>query len=199
MIHRLPTNSRQTFFHLWARLQTDATTDDVISLNHAELCESVVFYTVIVVWLCSWMNHRMPTNCWQKLFQFWAWTHTDATINEIISLNRAELCESVVFLHSQSILTMLMNDSHTADEMPTKCRRKLFHLWARLDTDGTINVVIPLNRAELCESVVFLHSQCSLTVCMNDPQTADELPTKIISFVGEAAHRRNHKWSNSSQ
>ena len=23
---------------------------------------------------------------------------------------------------------------------------------------------------------------------MNDPQTADELPTKIITFVGEAAH-----------
>ena len=34
---------------------------------------------------------------------------------------------------------------------------------------------------------------------MNDPQTADELPTKIISFVGEAANRRNHKWSNSSE
>ena len=32
---------------------------------------------------------------------------------------------------------------------------------------------------------------------MNDPQTADELPTKIILFVGEAAHRRNHKWNNS--
>ena len=96
MIHRLPTNSRQTFFHLWARLQTDATIDEVIPLNHAELCESVVFYTVIVVWLCSWMNHRMPTNCWQKLFHFLAWMHTDATINEVTLVNRAELCESVV-------------------------------------------------------------------------------------------------------
>ena len=34
---------------------------------------------------------------------------------------------------------------------------------------------------------------------MNDPHTANELPTKIISFGGEAAHRRNHKWSNSSE
>ena len=43
----------------------------------------------------------------------------------------------------------------------------------------------------------FLHSQSSLTVLMNDPQTANELPTKHISLVGEAEHRRNHKWSNS--
>ena len=28
---------------------------------------------------------------------------------------------------------------------------------------------------------------------MNDPQTADEMPTKIISFVGGAEHTRNHK------
>ena len=53
--------------------------------------------------------------------------------------------------------------------------------------------VPPLNRAELCESVVFLHSHSSLTVLMNDPQTADKLPTKIISFVGEAEEKRNHK------
>ena len=72
--------------------------------------------------------------------------------------------------------------------LPTK-----IHLWARLHTDATINEVIPLNCAELCDSVVFLHSQSSLTVLINDPQTADELPTKIVPFVGEAAHRRNHK------
>ena len=77
--------------------------------------------------------------------------------------------------------------------LPTNCRQNLLHLWARLHTDATINEVTPLNRAELCESVVFLHSQSSLTVLMNDPQTADEMPTKIITFVGEAAHRRNHK------
>ena len=77
--------------------------------------------------------------------------------------------------------------------LPTNCRQKLLHLWAGLHTDGTINEVTPLNRAELCESVVFLHSQSSLTVLMNDPQTVDELPTKIISFVGEAGERRNHK------
>ena len=75
----------------------------------------------------------------------------------------------------------------------TNCRQKLFHLWARLHTDATINKVIPLNRAELCESEVILHSQNILTMLMNDPQTADELPTKIISFVGEATHRRNQK------
>ena len=34
---------------------------------------------------------------------------------------------------------------------------------------------------------------------MNDPQSSDELPTKINSFMGEAAHRRNNKWSNSSE
>ena len=74
-----------------------------------------------------------------------------------------------------------------------------FHLWARLDTDATINEVTSLNRIELRESVVFLHSQSILTMLMNDSHTADELPTKIISFVGEAGHRRNLKWSNSSE
>ena len=34
---------------------------------------------------------------------------------------------------------------------------------------------------------------------VNDSQTADELQRKIISFVGEAAHRRNHKWTYSSE
>ena len=88
--------------------------------------------------------------------------------------------------------------------LPTNCRQILLHLWARQDTDATINEVTPLNRAQLCESVFFfflllfiyfffIHSQSSLTLLMNDPQTADELPTKIILFVGEAAHRRNHK------
>ena len=83
--------------------------------------------------------------------------------------------------------------------LPSNYRRKLFHFRARLDTDGTINEVTPLNRAELCESVVFLHSQSSMTVIMNDPQTASELPTKIISFAGEDGHRRSHKWSYSSE
>ena len=82
---------------------------------------------------------------------------------------------------------------------PTNCQRKLFHLWARLDTHATINEVTPLNRAELCKSVVFLHSQSILIMLIHDSQTADELPTKIISFVGEAGHRRNHKLSNSSE
>ena len=77
--------------------------------------------------------------------------------------------------------------------LPTNCRQKLFHLWARLHTDATITEVIPLNRTELCKNVVFLHSEIILTMLMNDSQTADELPTEIISFVGEAGHRRNHK------
>ena len=64
--------------------------------------------------------------------------------------------------------------------LPTNYRQKLFHLRARLHTDETINEVIPLNRAELFESVVFLHSQSILTVLMNISQTADELQTKII-------------------
>ena len=119
------------------------------------------------------MIHRLPTNCRQNLFHFWARLHTDATVNEVTHLNRTELCESVVFLHSQSILTMFINDSQTADELPTK----LFHLWARLHTDATVNAVSHLNRAELCEGVVFLHSQNILTMLINESQTADELPT----------------------
>ena len=81
---------------------------------------------------------------------------------------------------------MLMNNSQTAGEL-----RQLFPLWARLDTDAAIIEVTPLNRTELCESVVFLHCQSILTMLMNDSQTAGELP-KIISFVGEAAYSRSH-------
>ena len=66
----------------------------------------------------------------------------------------------------------------------------------KLVTVATIDVGISLNRAQLCESVVSLHRQSILTMHMNDSQTADELPTKNISFVGKAAHRRNHKCSN---
>ena len=77
--------------------------------------------------------------------------------------------------------------------LPMNCRQKLLQLWARLHTDATINEITPLNHGTLSESVVFLHRQRSLTVLMNDPQTADELPTKTISFVGEAGERRNHK------
>ena len=72
--------------------------------------------------------------------------------------------------------------------LPMNCRQKLLHLWARLDTDATINEVTPLNRAELCERVVFQNSQSSPTVLMNYPQIADELPTKRITFVAEIAH-----------
>ena len=64
------------------------------------------------------------------------------------------------------------------------CRKKILHLWARPDTDATINEITHLNRtelresvvfltqskkSELCENVVFLHSQSSLIVLMNDP------------------------------
>ena len=78
--------------------------------------------------------------------------------------------------------------------LPTNCQRKLFNLWARLKREETINEITPLNRAELRGSVFVIHSHSSLTVLINDPQTvADELPTKIITFVVDAAHRRNNK------
>ena len=116
-----------------------------------------------------------------------------------------------LFLHSQSSLTVLMNDTQTVDELPTKII--IFEDEAAQRRNATEIEVTPMNRAELCESIVFLHSQSSLTVLMNDPQTADELPTNyfhlrarldtdatinelpttIITFVGQAAHRRNKK------
>ena len=71
--------------------------------------------------------------------------------------------------------------------LPTNCQQKLFHLWAGLHTEPTINTVIPLNRTEFRKSVVILHSP---TVLMNDPQTADELPTKSITFVGNSSESR---------
>ena len=101
------------------------------------------------------MIHRLPTK-----IHLWARLHTDAAINEGIPLNRAELCDSAVFLHSQSSLMV--------HRLPTNCRQKLFHSWAKLHTDATINEVISLNRTELFESVVFLHSQSILTMHMND-------------------------------
>ena len=141
------------------------------------------------------MIHRLPTKCQRKLFQLLVRLDTDATINEVTPLNRAELSESVVFFTVKVVWIW----SSMIHRLPTNSRQKLFHLWARLLTDATMNEVIPLNRAVLCESEVFLHSQSIMTMLMSDSQTADELPTKIISFVGEATHRRNHKWSNSSE
>ena len=79
--------------------------------------------------------------------------------------------------------------------LPKNCRKKILHLWARLDTDATINEITHLNRTELRESIVFLTQSKSLTVLMNED--ANELPTKIISVVGEAGHRRNHNGNNS--
>ena len=145
------------------------------------------------------MIHRLPTNCRRKLFHLCARLETDATMNEVTPLNRAEFCESVVFLHSQIILTMLMQDSHTADELPTKfisfvCEagHRRNHKWS--------------NSAESRRSVwkcSFFYTvkvvKVVLTMVKKNSQTADELPTTIISFVGEAEHRRNHKWSNSSE
>ena len=46
---------------------------------------------------------------------------------------------------------MLMNDPQTADELPTKNIKFV----GEAQTSATINEVTPLNRAELCESVVF--------------------------------------------
>ena len=72
--------------------------------------------------------------------------------------------------------------------LPTNYREKLLHLWARLHTDATINEVTPLNRGKLCETVVCLHRKRRLTVLMNDPQTADELPTKYYYIFRARLH-----------
>ena len=80
------------------------------------------------------MINRLPTNCRQILFHLWARLQTDATINEVIPLYRAELFESVVFLHSHSILTMLMNDSQTADELGNAYRLLYFAIKKTLMT-----------------------------------------------------------------
>ena len=141
------------------------------------------------------MSPRLPTNYRQKLFHLWARLVTDANINKVNPLNRAELCESEVFLHSQIILTMLKNDSKTADELPTKISSFVGESGHRRNQKWSNSQ----NLAELCETVVFLHRPSILTMLMNNSQTADELPTKIISFAGEDGHRRSHKWSYSSE
>ena len=125
----------------------------------------------------------MPT----KIITFVGELNTDATINEVTPLNRGKLSESVVFLHRQRSLIVLMNYPQTADELPTKIISFVDETAQR--RNATEIEVTPLNRAEFCESVVFLQGQSSLTVLMNDPQIADE----FFSFEGEAGHRRNHK------
>ena len=163
MVHKLSTNCWRNLFHLWASLDTDATINEVTPLNRAELCEIVVFLHRQVVWICSWMIHRLLTNCRQKLFHLWARLHIDAIINEVIPLNRAELCESIVF-YTVKVVWLCSWMIHS---LPTNCRQKLFHLWARLDTDATINEVILPNRAELCESVV-IFTQSKQSDCAHE-------------------------------
>ena len=84
---------------------------------------------------------------------------------------------------------MLIKDSQTADELPTKiisfvgeAEHRRNHKWSNSSESRRI--------VRKCS---FVHSQSSLTVLMNDPQSADEMPKKNISFVGEDAHRRNHE------
>ena len=182
MIHKLPTNYRQKLLYLWARLNTAATMNVITPLNRGGLCESVVFLhrqrSLIVLMNYPQTADELPT----KVISLLTRLHRDATEIEVTALNRAELCESVVFLYSQSSLTVLMNNPQTADELPMN----FFPLRVRLDTDATINETAPLNHTELRESVVFSNGQSSLTVLMNDSQNADELPTKVISFLGEA-------------
>ena len=96
------------------------------SSESRRIVRNFIFHTDKVFWLCTWMIHRLPTNCRRKLFHLWAKLHTDATINEVIPLNRAELCKSVIFFHSQIILTMHMNDSQTVDEYGNACRLLYF-------------------------------------------------------------------------
>ena len=50
---------------------------------------------------------------------------------------------------------MLMNDPESADELPTK----IISFVGEAAQDATINEVIPVNRTELCESVVFTQSK----------------------------------------
>ena len=82
-----------------------------------------------------------------------------------------------------------MNDPQTSDGLPTKIISSAGEAAHRHNRKRT-NVSESRRIVRKCS---FLHSQSSLTVLMNIPRTADELPTKIISFVGEAGHRRNHK------
>ena len=126
------------------------------------------------------MIHRLPTNCRRKLFHLWARLDTDTTINEGTLLNRAELCESVVFLHRRSILSN-SSESHRIvrkcsfltqsvfwlctwiiHRLPTNSgRQKLFHLWTRLHTNATINNCFGSQklhfRTILCDSEELLH------------------------------------------
>ena len=60
---------------------------------------------------------------------------------------------------------MLMNDPQTADELPTK----IISFVGEAGERRNHNEITPLNRAELSESVVFLHSQSILTLLVNDP------------------------------
>ena len=96
---------------------------------------------------------------------------------------------------TQSSVTVLLNDSQTADELPTKIISFVGEAWDRRKHKWNNS----LNSAKLRKSVIFIHSLSGLTVLMNDPQTDDEFPTKIITFLGEAGHRRNHEWSYSSE
>ena len=131
----------------------------------------------------KWNNARK----WSKSFICLVRLVTDATINEAIYLNRAELCESVVFLHSPSILTMLMNYSQTAEESPTKVISFAGEVGHRRN-----------HKWSYCSKSRRIVRKCNFLTqakYSNDSQTADELATKIISFVGEAGHRRNHKGS----
>ena len=148
-----PTNCRQTLFHLWARLHTEATLNVVISLNRAELCESVVLLHRQSILTMHMNDSQAADGLPTKIISY---------VGEAAHRRKcAELCESVVCLHRQSSLTVFMNKPQTADELPTK----LFHLWARLHTDATINETMPLNRAESCESAVWFYTVKVIWLC----------------------------------
>ena len=66
------------------------------------------------------------------------------TADELQTVSSRIVRKCSCFLHNQSSPTVLID-----------CRRKLFHLWARLEREGSINEITPLNRAELRERVVF--------------------------------------------
>ena len=141
------------------------------------------------------MIHRLSTNCRQKIISF-VGEAAHRRSHKCSNFSESRRIVRKCYIHTGKVFWLCTWMIH---RLPTNCRQKLFYLLARLHTDGIINVVISLNRTELFESVVFLHRQSILTMHMNDSQTADELPTKTISYVVEAAHRRSRKWSNSSE
>ena len=66
----------------------------------------------------------------------------NATEIEVTSLNRAELCESVVFLHSQSSLTVLIRDFNGHLPYPFQNPISNFYLSLEAGKSSTDSVIL---------------------------------------------------------